>query len=404
MNSELCVKCQGRGYCGKLCPILYKFKEFMPKTKIHFSGSSPPEIFVGKYNYPCVNTGILAPNEYGETEQNSMPEIWHEKNFSIEQILKMRGELIYARFKSAVKDVRKENKLLNVMQEISIADKPVSTEIFLKSLPRQNIHIEQGVAAIGNPAPLKFARLEENPHVPKKVDYLISDSDAKASNSILELYKSNIPVSNVIKVLSAGLLGRTINRKLVPTRWAITAIDDTISKEILNRIRYYSEISEFRVFSSEYLGNHYEFLLMPDKFAFEVLEAKMTGSVWNFDGEVYVSQDYEEFNGRKEYAFDVTGAYYANRLALAEYLDKIKKQACCLVMRECRPEYYAPCGVGILREASRQAFKNKPEIFSSIREALNSCQARFKLPISIFTNKSWLLKEYGKQTRLSSFR
>jgi hypothetical protein len=72
-------------------------------------------------------------------------------------------------------------------------------------------------------------------------------------------------------------------------------------------------------------------------------------------------------------------------------------------MRECHPEYYAPCGVGILRECSRQAFKNKPEKFSSMREALDACQKRMKLPVSVFKEKSWLLKEFGKQARLSTW-
>ena len=51
----------------------------------------------------------------------------------------------------------------------------------------------------------------------------------------------------------------------------------------------------------------------------------MSESVWNPQGSLYLAQDYEGFNGRKEYADDVTGAYYANRLALVEYLEKIKR-------------------------------------------------------------------------------
>ena len=95
-------------------------------SKTHFSGSSPPEIFVGRYNYPFVNTGILSPEEYGDTQEMSMPEIWHEKNFDIERILNLRGKLIYARFKSNIKDARKETRFLSLMQEVSLAVKPVS--------------------------------------------------------------------------------------------------------------------------------------------------------------------------------------------------------------------------------------------------------------------------------------
>ena len=46
----------------------------------------------------------------------------------------------------------------------------------------------------------------------------------------------------------------------------------------------------------------------------------------NQTGHVSIMKDYELFNGRKTYADSVTGAYYANRLALAEYLEKVKNR------------------------------------------------------------------------------
>lgn len=102
-------------------------------------------------------------------------------------------------------------------------------------------------------------------------------------------------------------------------------------------------------------------------------------------------------------AENVTGAYYTARLSLAEYLEKINKQAACLVMREERPEYYAPLGVGILRELGRDAFSKAPERFETIQDALERAQTRLKLPIRVFKEKSWLLKNYGRQTRLNKW-
>jgi hypothetical protein len=400
-DSELCARCKGRGYCGKHCRILAKIREFFPKTKTHFSGSSPPEIFVGRIGYPVVNTGILSPDEYGSTEEMSMPEIWYEKNLTIKEILNNRGQLIYSRFKSKINDARTNKKFLTTMQEISLASKSVSTEVFLKKPVKVHALIDKHIPIIGNPAPLKKIILEENPKVQRKVDYIVSDTDSKAAGSIKELYNYT-EISNIIKILSAGMLGLKKNRKLVPTRWAVTATDDTLSKYLLDRIRFYPEISEILLFHGEYVGNYYEFLLLPDKFSFEVIEGKMSGSVWNpFSASTVLMQDYEPFSGRKKYAGNVTGAYYSNRLALCEYLEKEKKQASCLVMRECRPEYYAPLGTGILREASRAAFQKKPETFNTIGEALNRAQERMRLPVQIFKQKSWLLREYGKQTRLS---
>lgn len=403
VDRELCLRCKGKGLCGKSCPILNRFP-LLGKIKQQFSGSSPPEVFVGRSNYPNINTGILAPQEIGDTNDYSMPEKWFANNFSIANILRLRGKLIYARFKSNIKETRTgENRFLNIMQEISLADKPVSTEITLKKTPNQDISPDSHSGIIANPAPLLKARLEENPSIPKKVDYLTNDTDSKAVTAINELYKEQIPVSNIIKVLSAGLLGKKQNRKLVPTRWSITATDDTLSKLLLEKIRFYQEISEIMLFHVYYVGNHYEFLLLPDKFSFEVMEAYMPDSLWNLASGVSLAIDYEGFNGRKDYAENVTGAYYTARLALAEYLEKIQRQCSCLVMREERKEYYAPLGVGILREAARHAFKQEPEKFSSIQDALKVSQTRLQLPISNFTEKSWLVRNHGKQKRLSDF-
>ena len=403
MEADLCSKCKGRGLCGKPCPILNRFP-LLGKVKTHFSGSSPPEIFVGRHNYPEINTGILAPQEQGNTEDFSSPEKWYANNFSIANVLRLRGKLIYARFKSQIKEKKEgDNKFLGIMQEISLADRPVSTEITLKKAPSNELSADRVSSVIGNPAPLLKARLEENPHVPRKVEYLTNDTDSKAQTALQELYQSQIPVSSIIKVLSAGLLGKAKNRKLVPTRWAITATDDTLSKLLLEKIKFYPEISEILLFHIYYVGNHYEFLLLPDKFSFEVMEAYMPGSLWNQISHTSLSIDYESFSGRTSYADQVTGAYYTARLALCEYLERIQKQASCLVMREERKEYYAPLGVGILREAARQAFRNPPEKFSSIQEALQVSQKRLQLPISSFTDKSWLLKNYKKQTRLNRF-
>ncbi|MFW6029715.1 MAG: hypothetical protein ACOCRO_05620, partial [Halanaerobiales bacterium] len=70
---------------------------------------------------------------------------------------------------------------------------------------------------------------------------------------------------------------------------------------------------------------------------------------------------------------------------------------------EARPEYYAPCGVGILREASRQAFREKPERFPNIKDALERANQRLRLPVDLFKNKSWLLNNYQKQGRLEDW-
>lgn len=375
-----------------------KHNFFLGKTvKLqNFSGSTPPEIFVGKWNYPNVYTGILAPQETGDTSIMSSPEEWHKNKLAISDIMGYRNQLIYGRTQSNIKKL--ETKFLSVMKEVAMTHKSIATEFHLKKPVTANKEQDDRSPLIPKSAEIEKAELQENAPVKPKVDYLVNDKETKSSIAIQELHKANIQTSTIIKILSAGILGLKKNRKLVPTRWSITAVDDTISKNKLEKIKQYQEISEYQLFHSEYLGNHYEFLLIPDSFAFEVIEISLKNpfsqGVW---------QDYETIFSRKKYADSVTGAYYANRLALTEYLESIKRQGTCLVFREIKPQYYAPCGVGILREASREAFKNKPILFNTLNEALQNIQTRLKQPVSNYTDKSVILKIKKSQSKLNQF-
>lgn len=386
MNCRIC----GSENCKKHSFLLGKSSSV---NKVE--GSSPPEIFVGRWNYPNVYAGVLAPQEYGDTEHYSSAESWHSKKLKIPDILSLRNKLIYGRAKTYIKNPMQSRKMMPVLREVAMTYKPVASEMHLKKPIRKHEEIDRKTPLISNAAEISDIRLQENAPVKPKVDYLVNDTDAKSVHAIYELDKSGTSTSSIIKLLSAGLLGMKKDRKLVPTRWSITAIDDALSKNKLKRIRYYNEISNIEVFHAEYLGNHYEFLLLPDKWSFEVIEISLISKkAW---------QDYESFFPRKSYADDVTGAYYANRLAVAEYLDKIKKQASVIVLRQISREYYAPLGVGILRQTSREAFGRPAEKFKILSEAFSNIQSRLKTYIDNYISKSYILQNYGKQKKLSQF-
>jgi hypothetical protein len=239
-------------------------------------------------------------------------------------------------------------------------------------------------------------------HLVDKVDYLVGDSDAKSLDAVDELYRSKIEISHIQKLFSTGLLGMKKNRKMVPTRWSITAVDDILGKEILKKVRYYPQLGDFQLFSEYYNGNHFEILFLPGNFEFEVIEVAFSGSLWNEAGTEFC-HDYESFFGRTSYASEVVGAYYADRLATTEYLEKIKRQAKVVVFHEEREEYYAPVGVGIIREAIRRAMQKQPEIFATKEEALEKMKSRLKLSFNEYLKKSIVLKNYGKQKRIWEF-
>ncbi len=365
-----------------------------------FSGASPPEIFVGKWNYPNVYTGILSPEEHGDTQELSSYEIWQKKKLPIANVLELRDKLIYGRTQTNVHKPRSPSqsnsasKFLGTMQEVAMTHKSISAEYKLKKPVTKHDERESRVPLISNAAPVESVRLEENAKILPKIDYLVNDTDVKSTQSLVELDKSSVPTSNLVKLLSAGLLGLKKNRKLVPTRWSISAVDSTLSDNKIAKIKDYQQISEYLVFHDEYVGNHYEILLIPRFWNFEVIEISLkNGKIW---------KDYESNFKRKDYADEVTGGYYAARLSVAEYLERIKKQASVLVLRQISPQYYSPLGVGILREITRSAFKNEPRKFSTLKEALDDIQARLRIPTSNYLKESQLMKSL-QQTTITNF-
>lgn len=401
INVKRCKLCKQLGHNINSCPVKYLLTKYKPKVKDSIEGSSPPEIFVGSWNWPNVYFGFLSPNEYGNTEIYSKPEIWYKNKLTIEEILSFRVRMIYSRKITNIKKI-KERELI-ILQEIGMAREHIDIEAKLKKPPLFKPINNLYWPIIGFPAEFENLKIQSNPKIPNKVEKIFNDYDLNASEGIIELYKEKIEISDIIRLFSISCLGKKINRKIVPTRWAVTAVDEIISKNLIEKIKTYEIIDDYKVFHTEYLGNHYEIILLPSIWSFEVIEAKMPGCVWNKRCPLFMAIDYESYNGRKKYASNVTGAYYANRLAIAEYLEKIKKQAAAIILREVKPNYYAACGVGILREACRDALNKKPEIFYNLEDALNSVAKRLEIDIKKFINNSWLIKKFRSQTSLIKF-
>jgi len=186
----------------------------------------------------------------------------------------------------------------------------------------------------------------------------------KAENAVKELHNKGVDAYKIQQSMSAGMLGEEESRKLVPTRWSITATDDTISKKLRNKVKKYQQLGQIEYYQNSYLGNHFHIFLIPGKWEFELMELKRPGSVWNAAKNTYIAQNYEPYTGRTEYAEETAGAFYATRLGITEHLLNRKRQAKAIVLREVSPEYWAPLGVWIIRETVRDAFNSCKELDS----------------------------------------
>ena len=140
-------------------------------------------------------------------------------------------------------------------------------------------------------------------------------------------------------MLSLGLLGK--KRKLVPTRWSITASDDMIGKLLKETVLDGPQVNDYYLFSGEDLGNHFEILLLPRPFSFELVEIWMARSVWAEEG--FIGGDREDAQAKKEYS-SLAGGYYAARLAVLEHLAGQGRQAGVLAVREISESLLGPPG------------------------------------------------------------
>ena len=342
--------------------VYRKYREFSPsksKVKESFFGATPPTIFVGRYGYPKVNAGILSPVEVTEkSDRFDSPDSWYSQNRNIEDIIGFRSNLVNSKDTVKVQDT---SKFADYAKEIAMARKPVDLEVDLKRKPKFQLNFSQGSAPFGPSEKIEKVEITENPSIARAVDKAVSDDEWKAESAARYLYRKDIDTYGIQRILSAGLLGEKDNRRMVPTRWSITAVDDMVSKHIRDSVKDYQELGETRYFYNSYNGNHFHIILFPGQWEYELVELKGAGSVWNPGEKAFINSNYEGFEGRTKYAKETAGAYYAARLGVAEYLRSINRQAKVLIIREVTDHYWAPLGVWVIRETVKNAFEEYEE-------------------------------------------
>ncbi len=368
-----------------------------------FVGSSPPSVFVSHHGYPKVEISPVSPTEILQNAKfYDSPEKWF--NVPMEEIISMRHSLVHSVKHIEVIQAKDPSYELISLQEIAMAKDAVNIDVELYKDPSPEIKFSNILAPIGPKAPMKKFSFEDNPKISEKVDYLVSDTDAKSTDSMLELYKSGLPVSNIYKILSTGALGIKKNRRLVPTKWSITATDDTISKNIINeKIKYNQQISEIQLFESNYLDNRFFIILIPGAWQYEMLECWLAYSYKDKTKTPEIIQDFEPYTGRKKYASNITGAYYSGRLGVVEYLEKKQKQAAVLLLREIGQNYNTPMGVWQIRENTRNAMKEKPLTFFDIKLLWEYLSKKMEIPVKYYKKISKVFDSTQNQKKLSDW-
>lgn len=358
-------------------------------------GSTPPSVFIGSWNYPRVYAGPMIVPEHGDTSIVDSPESWIPEKKTQEEIVGFRMSLVRGKRFQPVTDL--SGRFVEKLQDIALSDSSIYSEAVFDREPRgRNLSDEH--TPFG-----PSARLERfdigNVRWDQQLEKVYYDDHLRAAEALVELHDRNIPFSSIQKAFSVGAMGTGRRRRLVPTRWSITACDSTIGSRLLKEVRHYEAIDCCQLHEFSSLNNYYAVLLLPTAWQYEWMEAflRILGT------EELIFSDFEKNGGKKGYS-RVGGCYYSCKMAVLEGLSRQKKQAGAIVLREAYPGYI-PMGVFNVRENVRNAMRQPALEFEGLDSALRYVSTRLELPVSRFIGQSDLLKDLvrGGQTTLSSF-
>ncbi|MCX6770159.1 MAG: hypothetical protein NT051_05815 [Candidatus Micrarchaeota archaeon] len=402
--ASLCAKCKksGRVWCPHNATLEIRAR-LSGSLKREMSGPTPPGMFVGHSGYPNIFWGPMISTEKAEDEPSKM------YGMSLEQIISSRASLVRGMKKG---NVKLSDRMLTASQEAVMSIKPVESEARFSRAPKFSLELDEVAHPVGASAPIDSFKITENPAIPKRVDQLASEN-VLSSEALSELLLHGFDVHYLSRLLSSGVLGKKENKKMVPTKWAITATDDTAAKRMMNDVRDFREIGQPEVYSNTYLDNHFEILLLPGSWEYEQFESALTPELekrkaanlpahgmqfsvgawenWKTDGRINMSEEYEPYSGRSDYAERQGGGYYAARFAVAEALYRMKRQARAVVFREIGTGYTVPVGVWEVRENVRHAFLSAPEKFDSRERALSHLSEK-------------LIRQYARSSRILAQR
>ncbi len=405
-NASLCVSCKGsRMLCGKTrCAVMIRVNSLIraiPFIKgLEIDGASPPSIFVGRKGYPFVYAGPLVPPIHEDTSFYDLPELWFGK--TIDEIVGFRSMLVRGKHRVHVNRFDQAGKIMEMTRELAFTTAATDVELALKKRPRGFLCLDDDVQPFGPSAPIKDLKVNSN-RWDHRIEKAFYDSDLKAKPAVLNLYNQGVMVTQIQRAFSVGAFGVKQQRCLVPTRWSITAVDSMVSSALMQKVKTFPLINEYRLYESSYLANQFEILMLPDIWRYEAIEAWYPGTVWNPMGKnIVLFGDWEGHKGRTTYA-NIGGCYYAARLAVCELLTKERRQATVIVLREARPSYTMPVGVWQVRENVRNAMRQRPLRYKTLEEVLERLSSQFRIPILQWIIRSRLITDARKQKKLTQY-
>lgn len=347
-----CAECKGKGLCGRpQCPIISRFRASLSMRPSDTYMGEAPSVFVGSRGYPRMSAGPLLTGEVDH------PKEWLQRGYSIDDIVGVRARTI-----RGSGDI---SSVADAIHEIALSPVPIDVEARFDRPVRFDLSFDGTLAPVGMKGSLAGIAVLDNAKPERPVDRVTSDNDLHASDAVRMLYDEGIDEHRITQLFSAGMLG--VKRHAVPTRWAITAVDDMLSRGLRAQIDRAPPLDTIRLFSAELFANRIIVLLVPGRWRFEMIEQWERQSLWSPETETTIVDG--EKNVKTGYS-PIAGAYYSGRLGVQEYLARIGRSAGVLVIRRIGSDYWAPLGTWVVREAVRRAMIGEPETCETLEAAI----------------------------------
>jgi len=357
---ELCARCKGyKRLCGlPRCPLLDSFRaQVSAASRIagtRAEGPTPPSALVGEHGYPRVSLYYMIPPGAPEEKARyyDAPREWAASKETLAGIIRLRSELVSARVRV---DARNPMRLYEAEISPALASTaPVDSEALLAKPPTPRLAFDGVSKPRGPTAPAREIRVTSNPRLHPRLEKLVFD-DARAAEAVWELYRAGVDVYTIQKAFSLGMLGGLRRRRLVPTRWAITAVDEILAGRIRAGLRGLDTIGEVEVYFGEYLGNRFAIVLLPGPGTFEWIEAWHPHTAWTRAARKPIIVRVEEDPLGRATAED--GGFSAAKVPVLEHL---ARRGNVVILREITPDYYAPVGNWHIRETVSAALARGP--------------------------------------------
>ncbi|BBL45661.1 DNA repair protein NreA [Nanobdella aerobiophila] len=355
-----------------------KYKKLYGKSiylKREIYGFTPPSNLISSINYPKLSLGILT-SQNDNINYYDNPIYWAKNNIPVDEIIKNRVGLVNAKKIVDSNLPRKDERLYNDILDAMLSIKSINIELYLKKI-YENDNISKIVGFYGFNGIFDKIILNENPRIPKEV-YRIND--IKSEESVYYLYKEGMSDYYISRLFSIGFFGYRINRKLVPSRWSITAVHNILEKKLRKELEDIKVIDKYYLFYYSLYGNDFYGILIPGKGDVELIEVLIPGSIYNL---------YSKYSiiGRD----DKSGGYSSLRLSFAEFMKNYRLKGSLIVFRFVTKEYSVPLGVWVVREGTKYMLNNIIEKFDNYNDLVEYLNNRLnkKYNISYFKIKKY---------------